>query len=489
MRILFITLGLLFLITGCRKAPGEKSTLPSFNTTVSDLKGNELKELYAGLKVRFVSESFRPYNAQGTLAAYGWIELNGQRIRVQQASANYLIFEMPFLGFVQPIGLQSRVGINQSAIADLVIAQLHYRPTVTGSIYKGITGGVWDRSFKRPAEMTHDATGNLYVIDQDHSGYDTIRRISTTGMVTTIAATGTRRLVGIGIDASRNRLYIADATTQQIKYTSLSAPGAYTLLAGSGAAGNMDGTGTGASFNFGSQLVSDFVSNERGQGLTVDAFGNIIVGETYPGMLGSQLRKISPTGIVTTVPGSRIIAVGGEDETAVPAGIAVSGSNIYSVAGFSGSIQGVVKFTPGGTFTRFSGGESYEELVDGTGGVVKYAFPKAISAIGSFLFVADGANGALRRINIADGSTITIAGVGRTMTNSGAGSGYIAPLEGSFRMRSVFSGITTPPDPNYYINAARAIRMDQVGGVTAVEPGLIYVSDYGYKCIWKITIR
>jgi len=35
---------------------------------------------------------------------------------------------------------------------------------------------------------------------------------------------------------------------------------------------------------------------------------------------------------------------------------------------------------------------------------------------------------------------------------------------------------------------AKAIRMDQVGGLVVINAGLIYVADYGYKCIWKITI-
>jgi hypothetical protein len=35
---------------------------------------------------------------------------------------------------------------------------------------------------------------------------------------------------------------------------------------------------------------------------------------------------------------------------------------------------------------------------------------------------------------------------------------------------------------------ARAIRMDQAGGIVVIHAGLIYVADCGYKCIWKITI-
>ena len=43
--------------------------------------------------------------------------------------------------------------------------------------------------------------------------------------------------------------------------------------------------------------------------------------------------------------------------------------------------------------------------------------------------------------------------------------------------------------PDYFEEAARAIRMDIVSGVAAQNDGLIYVSDNGYRCIWKITVR
>jgi hypothetical protein len=31
--------------------------------------------------------------------------------------------------------------------------------------------------------------------------------------------------------------------------------------------------------------------------------------------------------------------------------------------------------------------------------------------------------------------------------------------------------------------------MDQVGGVAVLSRNVIYVSDYGYKCIWRIAVH
>jgi hypothetical protein len=255
------------------------------------------------------------------------------------------------------------------------------------------------------------------------------------------------------------------------------------ILAGNGTAGNTDGTGAGASFNFGRDSVEDFGDNEKGQGLTVDASGNIYVGENYPGDFASQVRKITPAGVVTTVPGTRIVSTTGEDGSAIPSGIALNEANeIFTSSGSTGYIQGLHKFTTTGVFSRFAGGESYEDYNDGVGAIAKFNYPKAVRYFNTFFYVADGANGALRRVS-ASGRVITLAGVGHVNTNRFHGP--LPPLEGSYLME----GFVAFSLPNYYINAARAIRMDQVGGVAVIHGGLIYVSDYGYRCIWKITIR
>ena len=115
-----------------------------------------------------------------------------------------------------------------------------------------------------------------------------------------------------------------------------------------------------------------------------------------------------------------------------------------------------------------------------------FSSPRAIATNGTNLYVADAENGALRRVTAA-GNVITLAGVGRNNTNSFSGGGTtLPPIEGSWLMPNPL--LLTSSD--YYEIAASSIRMDQVGGVAVANSGrLIYVSDYGYKCIWKITIR
>ncbi|MFM9908964.1 MAG: hypothetical protein ACKVOW_06440, partial [Chitinophagaceae bacterium] len=364
-----------------------------------------------------------------------------------------------------------------------------YDPTVQGTIFAGFRFGVTDGTFLKPAEMINDIAGNIYTIDQRSSNHDLILKTTAAGATTVFAGAGDLfgRLVGIGIDESRGLLYVSDATSQQVKSIRIATPSVITVLAGSGVAGNTDGTGTSASFRFGNQPVDELLYNEMGQGLTVDALGNIFVGENYSTRaFSSQIRRISPIGVARTVTGTRIIPTGGESMVA-PSGIALNSFNeIFTTSGYASSFQGINKFTTSGVFSNFAGqnGDAVG-FSDGVGAMAQFTYPKAIRAFNNNLFIADSYNGTLRKVS-PSGFVHTLAGVGAPRTNSfHATPDYLAPREGSYRIaRSFFE-----TDIHQFEYAARAIRMDRVGGVAVINDGLIYVSDYGYRCIWKITIR
>jgi sugar lactone lactonase YvrE len=151
--------------------------------------------------------------------------------------------------------------------------------------------------------LTIDANGDILVGDRTAN---IIRRVTPTGVVTTLAATpitdgyadgtaGAARL-------SQSRYVTADAngnvyTTDAIQHVvrKISPAGVVSLFAGTpGVTGNTDGPGTNATFN-------------TPQAIASDRAGNLYVGEiliptdpTEPGYL--QIRKISPTGVVSTLP-------------------------------------------------------------------------------------------------------------------------------------------------------------------------------------------
>jgi serine/threonine-protein kinase len=85
----------------------------------------------------------------------------------------------------------------------------------------------------------------------------------------------------IAIDASNN-LYVADFKNHSIR--KITPAGVVSTLAGSSVAGNKDGTGAAAEFQYPS-------------GVTVDASNNVYVTD----IMNSNVRKITPAGVVTTV--------------------------------------------------------------------------------------------------------------------------------------------------------------------------------------------
>jgi hypothetical protein len=409
---------------------------------------------------------------------------NDVEVPFQVVSPDAISTKVPLMLMFNYTNLNIRIRYNLYTIH--IIENIVYRPRVTAEVLAGNDG-----TFQMPAEMTIDATGNIYVIDQ-RTDHDVIIKITPEGATSTFAGGSNEfgRLVGLGIDASTSKMYVTDATAQQVKWFSMATPSVISVLAGSGTAGNTDGTGTGASFRFGSEKVDNFSSNERGQGLTVDAAGNVYVGEVYGTATSgyeSQVRKITPAGVVTTVPGSRItMPMEGDDVHPVAGLTMLTPSNeVVYLGGASSFYQGVARINAAGTQTRLAGKVSNENLNDGTGTAAEFAFPKAISYNNGYYHVADGTNGAYRRVTTV-GLVTTIAGVGHFDTPSFCFCGITGPVSGTYVFPSIFD-----VNPDRFELAASAIIMDQVGGIAVRNNGLVYLSDYGenFKCIWKIRIE
>jgi sugar lactone lactonase YvrE len=174
------------------------------------------------------------------------------------------------------------------------IDNTNYVSTFAGSNTRGfVDGAALQSRFNGPKDLVRDNAGNFYVVEQDNNA---VRKISSDGIVTTLAGNGTQgfadgmgsearfyRPRGIAIDNNGN-LYVADANNHSIR--KITPSGNVTTLAGDGTAGFADGTGTSAKFN-------------SPKGIDVDKLNNIYVAD-----FGNQrIRKISPTGVVTTFAG------------------------------------------------------------------------------------------------------------------------------------------------------------------------------------------
>jgi sugar lactone lactonase YvrE len=169
--------------------------------------------------------------------------------------------------------------------------------TLAGSVgHPGNQDGTGSNAqFRNPWGVAVTDQGNVFVADMSNN---TIRKISPTGVVSTLAGqagvSGSRD--GMGADAQFNNpfalavdpednIYVSDSANNTIR--KITPNGAVSTLAGlPGQAGSTDGNGTTARF-------------WNPQGLVTDDHGNIYVADTG----NNIVRKITPTGIVTTLAG------------------------------------------------------------------------------------------------------------------------------------------------------------------------------------------
>jgi sugar lactone lactonase YvrE len=257
-------------------------------------------------------------------------------------------------------------------------------------------------SFRSPEGVTTDGT-NLYVADTVNN---TIRKIVvTTGAVSTLAGTpGTRGFAdGNGSSASFNNpedittdginLYVADTENRMIRKVVI-ASGTVTTLAGTSA--YADGIGTATSFNY-------------PQGVTTDG-ANLYVTDSS----NHTIRKIViATGVVTTLAGTP--ATPGFTDGSGPAagfkypfGITTDGTNLYVADSWNHTIRKVVIVT--GAVTTLAGTPGTPGSADGIGAAAGFNSPGGITTDGTSIYVADSNNYLVRKIVIASGAVTTLAG-------------------------------------------------------------------------------
>lgn len=199
---------------------------------------------------------------------------------------------------------------------------------------------------------------------------------------------------GVAIDKQGN-IYIANRFGHTIR--KITPAGVVSTLAGTGSPGATDGNGTAASFN-------------EPWSVACDTLGNIYVADTK----NYKIRKISSTGIVTTLAGTGVFGTtngpANVSQFGFPSGIAVTkdGSTVYVADRMTNTIRriqndSVITFAG----TVFSPGAN-----DGQGTTAKFDHPYglAIDNAGNVL-VADEFNNKIRRIT-PQGLVSTVAGNG-----------------------------------------------------------------------------
>ncbi len=278
----------------------------------------------------------------------------------------------------------------------------------TGS-YSGDLGMATAAEINNPNGVAVDAIGNVYIADY---GNNRIRKIDTFGIITTLAGTGTLGFggdggpataalinspIGIAVDGGGNILFTDNCRIRKINTTgiiSTIAGSAFATFSGDG------GPATAADLNYPT-------------GIAVDGPGNIYIADQF----NCRVRKINTSGIISTITGNGICFGGGDGGPATaalvqyPRGVACDAAGNIYIADYGNNK--VRRINPAGIIDSIAGSRTYGFTGDGgPSTAARLYYPMAIAASpAGEVYICDVNNGRIREINTS-GIINTIIGTG-----------------------------------------------------------------------------
>ena len=273
-------------------------------------------------------------------------------------------------------------------------------------VFSGDGGQATAAGIYGPTGVACDAAGNLYIADSYNFR---VRKVTTSGIITTFAGNGTNAFSGDGgqatdagifgpggitFDATGN-LYIADYDNSYIR--KVTTAGIITTYAGNGTSGYSGDGGQATDAQIDGQY-----------GITCDATGNLYIAEFD----NAYIRKVSTSGIITTVAGNGIASYSGDGGQATAAGIYyptfitcdISGNLYISDYGNARirkvTTSGIITTVAGDSTAGYSGdgGQAIAAEIYNPGGLT-------FDAVGN-LYIADNGNNVIRMVcNTGCGTT------------------------------------------------------------------------------------
>ena len=306
------------------------------------------------------------------------------------------------------------------------------------------------------------ANGDLYLADTDNN---VIRKVAfATGIITTVAGTGSPGFTGTGGPATAAKLktpedvalaangdiYIADTGNHVIRKVA-AATGIITTVAGDGSPGSIGDGGLATAARLNSP-----------RGIQVAANGDLYIGDRN----NNKIRKVSAaTGVITTYAGTGTAGlVNGAAGTARfdhPQGLHLTSAGDLYVADAGNHAIRIV--SAGGAVTTFAG--TGTAGYTGNGGLAtnaRLSAPEAVHlAPSGDVYIADTGNQVIRRVAVGSGIISTIAGTGVAGFAGDGGPASAARFDSP-------RGLAISPTGVYYVADKNNHRIRRIAGALAV---------------------
>jgi sugar lactone lactonase YvrE len=417
--------------------------------------------------------------------------------------------------FVQPTGLALDAAANlivTEACVGHVIRMISPDGTVSTLAGAPFMPGSADgqgsaAAFRYPTGVATDRAGNIFVAD---GGNGTLRRITPSGLVTTLAGTpgvqgdldGTgpaarfRCPWGVAVDQAGN-IFVADCVNGDVRRITPSSD-VSTLAGRAGVVGASEGTGGAVRF-------------DHPQGLAVDDAGDLFVADSG----NRTVRKVTASGLSSTLAGFRGTwgsrdGMGALARFGQPAAVALEPSGSLLVA--DAAEDTLCRISTYGEVSLLAGRPGVQGAANGRALAATFSTPSALATDASgAIFVADTGNSVIRRIT-PEGIVTTLAGTpGREGAADGVGAAaafrrprglaldasgncYVADTGNSTLRRitpegrvTTIAGLAGAQGTSDGLGSAA--RFVQPVGLAVDRAGDVYLADTGASTIRKITSR
>ncbi len=276
--------------------------------------------------------------------------------------------------------------------------------TIAGSGAPGFAGNggpATSALLNNPAGVAVDGAGNLFIADQANRR---IRKVNPSGVISTVAGNGVPGFggdggaatsaqldspVAVAVDSAGN-LYIADFARDRIR--KVNASGVISTIAGTGTAGFGGDGGSAASARLNSPA-----------GVAVDSAGNLFIADYG----NNRIRKVSPNGAINTVAGNGVTGFYGDGGAATsarldkPSGVAVDSAGNLFIADYGNNR--IRKVNASGVISTIAGNGALGYAGDGDAAIAARLFaPYGVSVDSAGdVFIADTGNRRIRKVSIA----------------------------------------------------------------------------------------